>query len=308
MTFIREQSGRVRLGPRLGIFLAVTAAFVLGLGVVLAPLGLIGAAGATLVGSVVGGWVVLGLDGRRRGALGFYVGPSVPGELIRGLGVGVALACLVVGVMTLVGGVRWSADGGTALGWLRGALAAAVFLALPAAAEEALLRGYPLQALAEAWGGAWALVATSLVFGAMHLGNPGVTALGMANTAAAGLFLGALYLRTGSLWWTTAVHLGWNWGLGFLADLPVSGLVISDAPFIDAQSAGPAWLGGGAFGPEGSVVATLGFLLGAAVCWWGPWPRPEPAAVAMRPLAWSRGNEDDEALVQRRELDREYVP
>ena len=305
----------MRLGWRLGIFLVVSAALTLALGVVLAKWGLEGAAAATLFGALAGGAVALRLDGRRMGSLGFHLAPSVPWEVTRGLGLGVGLAIMVVGGISLLGGLRWSTDGGSVLAWLVGAFGAAAFLALPAAAEEALLRGYPLQALTEAWGGPWALVMTSVVFGAMHLGNPGATALGTANTMAAGLFLGVLYLRTGSLWWTTGAHLGWNWGLGFLADLPVSGLVIADAPLLDARSAGPGWLGGGAFGPEGSVVATAGFLACAGLCWWGPWLRPEPAALARRPLAWGRGNElngdhqgAEEALPARPAPDKEYVP
>jgi len=276
----------VRLGWRLVLFMSVSATLIMALGAGLAQWGLEGAAAATLAGALVGGWAALRLDGRGIGSLGFHLSPSVPGELARGLGLGLILALLVLGVMTLVGGVRWSGDDGSLFGWVSGAFGAAAFVAIPAAAEEALVRGYPLQALAEAWGGPSALVVTSLVFGAMHLGNPGATALGTANTVIAGLFLGALYLRTGSLWWTTGAHLGWNWGLGFLADLPVSGLVISDAPLLDARSAGPGWLGGGAFGPEGSVVATLGFLAVGSACWWGPWLRAEPAALARRPLAW----------------------
>lgn len=305
----------MRLGWRLGLFLGVTAALIMALGVVLARWGLEGAAAATLVGALAGGTAALRLDGRRAGSLGFHLTRSVPRELGQGLGLGLLLAVSVLAGMTLLGGVEWSADGGSVLAWLAGALGAAAFLALPAAAEEALLRGYPLQALTEAWGGGWALVTTSAVFGALHLGNPGATALGTANTMAAGLFLGALYLRTGSLWWATGAHLAWNWGLGFLADLPVSGLVIADAPLVDARSAGPGWLGGGAFGPEGSVVATVGFLACAALCWWGPWLGREPAAVARRPLAWSRGiggtsemdgiNETHGGLLERPEPDNE---
>lgn len=308
-TLFRTAEGRVRLGWRIALYLLLCATVVLGLGVVLAPWGLQGAAVATLVGSVLGGWLALRLDGRGLGALGFHFSRSVVGEVGRGLGLGVALALGVLGGITLLGGIGWSADGGSPVQWVRGALGAAAFLVAPAAAEEALLRGYPLQALAEAWGGAWALVGTSLVFGALHLGNPGATALGTANTAAAGLFLGALYLRTGSLWWTTGAHLGWNWGLGFLADLPVSGLVISDAPLVDARTLGPGWLGGGSFGPEGSVVATVGFLAAAGLCWWGPWLRREPAAVVRRPLAWSRGGENIvAALPERPETNEEDVP
>lgn len=280
----------MRLIWRLLLWFAV-AVLVAGIaGLALAPAGLVGGTAATLLGALAAGGVVLRVDGRGLGALGFHLAPSVPWELVRGLALGSGLAVVVVGVMALAGLVSWSADDGGLQQWLLGAVGALAFLALPAAAEEALLRGYPLQALAEAWGAGWGLAVTSIAFGALHLPNPGATMLGAANTAAAGLFLGAVYLRTGSLWWATAAHLGWNWGLGFLADLPVSGLELIDAPLVEGVSSGPAWLGGGAFGPEGSVLATLGFLAAAAVCWWGGWLRAEPAALARAPLALGEGN------------------
>jgi len=47
----------------------------------------------------------------------------------------------------------------------------------------------------------------------------------------------------------------------------VSGLEIVDAPLLEPRTAGPAWLSGGAFGPEGSVLATVAVLAAAAWIW-----------------------------------------
>jgi membrane protease YdiL (CAAX protease family) len=247
-----------------------------------------------LVAGVAAGTGLLAMEGRRPGGLGFHLAPSVPREAAMGTALGVSLAALVVAAMTVSGAIQWSGDEGTAWTWIVEGAAFAAVLALPAAGEEALLRGYPLQALSEAWGPGWAVATTSALFGAGHLLNPGVTPLATANVAAAGVFLGVIYLRTGSLWWASGAHLGWNWGTGFLADLPVSGLEIVDAPLVAAVTRGPSWLGGGPFGPEGSVLATLGFLAAAAACWWGRWPRPEEAALARRPLAFRRAADVDE--------------
>jgi hypothetical protein len=186
--------------------------------------------------------------------------------------------------MAAAGGLRWAPEQGTAADWLLGCGGALLFLALPAAAEEALLRGYPLQALAEAWGARWALGLTAGAFGALHLANPGVTAIGALNVAAAGVFLGVVYLRTASLWWASGAHLGWNWAHGWLADVPVSGLELMDAPLYEGIVRGPDWLGGGSFGPEGSLVATGVVVAAAALCWRTRWLSPSPAAVAARPL------------------------
>lgn len=279
-----EETG-VGLGWRILLFLGITVAVMLAASLVVPTGSITGGAAATLVAALVAGGLLLRLHGRGPGALGFHLAPSAPREVVLGGAVGVGLAVGVVAVMTALGGVAWSREAGSLAAWAAGAVGALGLLALPAAAEEALLRGYPLQALAQKWGAGWGLLLTSALFGVMHRANPGATALGTATTAAAGLFLGAVYLRTGSLWWATGAHLGWNWGIGYLADLPVSGLEVMDAPWVGAMPRGPDWLGGGAFGPEGSGVATVGFLVAAALCWWGPWLRPEPAALAARPLA-----------------------
>lgn len=287
-TTLRTAEGRIRLAWRILYFLGVAMALTALVGLLL-PAGLVGGAAATLVGAVGAGVLALRLDDRPPGALGFYLAPSVPGEVVRGLVLGVALGGLVVSAVAAAGGAGWRHDAGSAGAWVVGGVGAMALFALPAAAEEALLRGYLLQALAESWGAGWALGLTSVAFGALHLPNPGITLLGAVNTAAAGLFLGAVYLRTGSLWWATGAHLGWNWTLGFLADLRVSGLDVVDAPLVQGMSTGAAWLGGGAFGPEGSVLATVGFVAGAALCWWGPWLTPTGAARNRRPLVLVRG-------------------
>lgn len=283
MGVLTGSDGRIRLGWRLLAFLLLTAA----LGILFAvflPTGLVAGAVALLAGSTAAGWCLLALDGRGPAALGFHPSLSAPGELAKGTALGVAIGLAVVAVMALLGGVRWTGQEGSVLAWVSGAAGALAFLLIPAAAEEALLRGYPLQALGEKWGAWVAVVVTSVVFGLLHLANPGIGVLSTANIAVAGLLLGVVYVRTLSLWWATGVHLGWNWSHGFLVDVPVSGLEILDAPFYEGVSAGPWWLGGGAFGPEGSVVSTVVLLAATAALWVGPWLRPEKAALKAEPL------------------------
>ena len=220
-----------------------------------------------LVGAVVAGWTLLALDGRSPSALGYRLDRGAPLEALRGVLLGILVAAVTVALIVLAGALRWRADAGGLGDWLRTGALTLWLLAIPAAAEEALLRGYPLQALAEAWGRGWALLTTSLVFALLHLPNPWVGWVALLNVTTAGLFLGALYLRTGSLWWATGAHLGWNWAHAFLADLPVSGLDLADAPLVEAVQSGPAWLSGGGFGPEGSVLTTGAMLAAAAWSW-----------------------------------------
>ncbi|MGD2047626.1 MAG: CPBP family intramembrane metalloprotease [Gemmatimonadota bacterium] len=281
---MRTSEGRLRLGWRLTLFVAITMVVMVLVGLVM-PAGLLTGSFGLLGGALLAGVTLLALDGRAPGALGFFLGPRAASESLLGLALGTSVALLVVVVLFAMGGVGWAAQDGTALGWLTGALGALAFLAIPAAAEEALLRGYPLQALAEAWGPLGALAATAVVFGALHLSNPGVTVVGTVNVAVAGIFLGIVYLRTGSLWWATGAHLGWNWAHGYLADVPVSGLELLDAPLYEGSMTGPDWIGGGSFGPEGSLVATVLLGLVSVWCWRTAWLRPSEAAIATRPLA-----------------------
>jgi hypothetical protein len=132
------------------------------------------------------------------------------------------------------------------------------------------------------------LVVTSGVFGALHLTNPNVTVIGTLNVTVAGAFLGVVYLKTLSLWWATGAHLGWNWTHGYLADVPVSGLELIDAPLYEGVVSGPQWLGGGAFGPEGSLLATAVLFVATVLCWRARWLRPDEAVLAARPLAADR--------------------
>lgn len=299
MGVLTSADGRLRLGWRLLAFVVLTAL----IGLVFAavtPGGLVAGAAALLVGSTVSGWCLLALDGRGPGALGFHLSAEAPVELAKGLVLGVSVGLVVVAVMGALGGLRWSVQPGSFTGWLWGALGALAFLAIPAAAEEALLRGYPLQALGQAWGGPVALVLTSVAFGLLHLWNPGVGALATANVAAAGLLLGVVYVRTLSLWWATGAHLGWNWAHGYLADVPVSGLEILDAPLYEGATSGPAWLGGGSFGPEGSLVTTFVVLAVTAACWWGPWLKSGRAARRTEPLLF---DVDDRGAGELREVE-----
>ena len=241
-----------------------------------------------LLAGLLSGWVLLRMDGRSPGALGFYLRPSASWEALLGLGLGVGVAMAVVLSMFVFGGVRWAPEGGDLSLYLLEGTRSLWFFTLPAAAEEVLFRGYLLQALAEEWGGLKALWVTSLVFGLIHLSNPNTSAIGIGNIVVAGLFLGVVYLKTASLWWATGAHLGWNWALGFLADLPVSGLELVNAPMYEPVVGGGAqWISGGAFGPEGSLLSTLLVAMAAYLVWKSPVFRPGKDAVTVRPLILS---------------------
>ena len=280
MSMFLSPKGRVRILWRMLGFFGITLFIATATAAALNSTGVIGGSLGLLAGSVVAGWVLLSLDGRKPAALGFYLTKDSLPESFHGLVFGSLISMMVVGTMAMFGGITWVTEDGTVTAWIVGAGSALAWFAIPAAAEEALLRGYPLQALTEAYGPEVSVVTTAVAFGALHLWNPGVGVLEIVNVTVAGLLFGIVYVKTLSLWCVTAMHLGWNWVLGYAADVSVSGLDLIDAPLYEGSTSGGEWLGGGTFGPEGSVVATA-VLLGATV-WTLRSVRLVPNAAALR--------------------------
>jgi membrane protease YdiL (CAAX protease family) len=276
-------SGRLRVGWRLLVFVGLLVLLYLTIASLLAP-DMLGHGAAMLGGSLIAGWVLLGMDGRPPAALGFQLRGALP-ETLLGLALGCAVGLAAAGVMALAGAVRWGLGPATPTSYFTAALTSLLWLAPLAFAEEAMARGYPLQALSEAWGPGVGLLLTSAGFGLLHSANPGVGWVGLLNTGLAGLFLGALYLRTGSLWWPSGAHLGWNWAHGFLLDLPVSGLDVVDTPGLTSRAVGSAPLSGGTFGPEGSLLVAFVLLASAAWVWTTSKLRPTRGAREAPPLA-----------------------
>ncbi len=120
--------------------------------------------------------------------------------------------------------------------------------------EEILMRGVLFRIAEEGLGTWWALLISALMFGGLHLGNPGATLWSSAAIAIeAGLLFGMLYHVTRSLPACMGLHAGWNFAQGSIYGIPVSGTA-ADGWLVSTRS-GPAWLSGGVFGAEASVIA-----------------------------------------------------
>jgi CAAX protease family protein len=159
-------------------------------------------------------------------------------------------------------------------------LAVLVMLICGALAEELMFRGYPFQRLEEAIGPYGAIAVFSVLFGAVHLMNPGASALGLLNTVLIGIVLAIAYLRTRALWLPLGLHFSWNATLGLIFGLPVSGLRIFNV-VTHASATGPQWLTGGSYGIEASAPGAVTIILGLLVVW--KWP----VARLAEPFAFS---------------------
>lgn len=193
------------------------------------------------------GWRFVGLD---RAALATR-------PLVRSLLLGAGAIVLPVSAMVAMGWYRFDSTAPVPL--LASALATLSFLAPAALWEELFLRGYAFALLVERWTATWAILVTSLAFGVMHLLNDGATVQSVSVVALAGIFLGLVRLRTGSLYAAWMAHLGWNAALAIGFHATVSGVELA-TPSYRLVETGPDWATGGAWGPEGGVFAAAGLV------------------------------------------------
>ena len=163
-----------------------------------------------------------------------------------------------------------------------------IFVVLAGAlAEELMFRGYPFQRLVEATGAARAIVVCSILFGAVHLMNPGASIWGLINTIVIGIFLALAYLRTRALWLPWGFHFAWNLTMGLLIGLPVSGFRLFNV-VVHGTATGPKWLTGGSYGIEASATGALAIGIALVIVWLLPLkallsPRLTPVATELQP-------------------------
>jgi hypothetical protein len=183
---------------------------------------------------------------------------------LRGLGIGALLFVSVILLLSLFGFLEtenrsagqmwWITLGGTVLvltGW-----------AIQGAAEEILLRGFLMPILSIHWRPAIGVIFSALFFSALHLLNPNITLISVLNLFLFGLFTALYALWEGGLWGVFAIHAIWNWAQGNIFGLSVSGLDLHSSVLFDLMEAGPDWVTGGYFGPEGGIIVTLILLSG----------------------------------------------
>jgi uncharacterized protein len=195
---------------------------------------------------------------------------------LRGLAAGLVFGILPAAVAMMLGvftaGAGWLRDTGSLADWLAQSSKTVLILAPAALAEEMMFRGLPMVVAARFMGRGRAIVLLSVLFALAHIRNPDVTAAGLGNIALAGIWLSLAFFSPGGMWTAFGAHLGWNATLAALA-APVSGLPF-DIPYIDYRMGRPVWLTGGAFGPEGGLLAT--FALTVTVVLVAQWIRKEP--------------------------------
>jgi CAAX protease family protein len=262
--------GGLRAPWRIVIFLAATYCCGLVASLFLAPLigWLYSAAhlritsdGWVVVAALLGGhYIALRLvDARPWSDVWLDRNAARPALLARGFLLG-ALA-IAVPVLLLMA-VGWLQPRANVQSSLLGAGFRVSMLLLPAALyEELATRGYLFAVVRDALGWRTALIAMSVVFGLLHLRNPGASVESVLLVILAGFFLGGILIATKSLYAAWMAHFAWNWTMAVVFHTAVSGLPL-ESPDYRVVDAGPDWITGGVWGPEGGAAGGFGMLAG----------------------------------------------
>ena len=124
-----------------------------------------------------------------------------------GLGIGLGYFCVVTGIMALAGAYKVTGAGASAVELV----SMFCYFAIVAVGEEIMFRGVLFRWLDEKWGFWVAILVSALLFGIIHITNPGGTLWSsIAIAIEAGLLLGAAYKWSGTLWVPIGIHWAWS--------------------------------------------------------------------------------------------------
>ena len=189
-------------------------------------------------------------------------------ELWGGLGIGALLVVATYSVLLASG--AFTITGAAATGVLLKPFPEQVMVAV---FEEIVFRAIVFGMLQKFWGTKIALGVSTVIFVAAHMPNEGFSVLGAAMTAAASLALSGAYLLSGRLWLPISMHFAWNYFSDAVFAVPVSGHLARG--WLQVATSGPAWLSGGTYGIEGSIVTGITWSM---------------AAIALLTIAHRRGH------------------
>ena len=194
------------------------------------------------------------LEKRRLGEYGLAWSPRQAKLFLQGAMFGIAEISAIVGVLAAAGYYSFGpleVQGADLVKW---ALFWAAVFVVVGFFEEYAFRGYAQFALTKGFGFWPATIVTSLIFGAVHLGNPGESWPGILGVVVVGIFWCFTLRRTGTLWFAFGMHAAFDFGETFLFSVPDSGVVFPGHLSTAVIHNGPAWLVGGTAGPEASVL------------------------------------------------------
>jgi len=269
--FLTDDKSRLRAGWRILIGMILTGLFFNIVDWVRSALSMTGP-NSLIVGNLIDFSVVTGAifitrrlaDKRSFTSLGFTINKQAGLDLLIGIAIPFILFLIIYMVEYSMGWLKfdsfaWQTDSPTQV--ISQTTRYFVWFIFVAWNEELVYRGYIMQSLASGLNLTLGILISSIYFGIEHLSNPNSNGMAVAGIFLVGLFLAYGYIRTGQLWLSIGIHIGWNFFESAVFGFPVSGY---DRPgLFHISVSGPELWTGGAFGPEAGLIMLPICLLGA---------------------------------------------
>lgn len=175
-------------------------------------------------------------------------------KYLSGLGIGLILLLSVYVANFAIGSLSTSVN--NQIIWLEIFI---LFLAyvLQGFTEELLCRGFLMNLLSVKLGIWPAIIINSIIFTALHGMNNGITPLALINLTLAAMFFSLVFYLTNSLILVGAIHTAWNFLLGPVIGMAVSGGETSISVFQTVPDMQKSLYNGGDFGLEGGIIVTV---------------------------------------------------
>lgn len=204
-------------------------------------------------------------EGRTITSLGFAKNGWIK-KYLNGFAIGLFMNSLVIGLIALFGGIEISSSDTNITGFNAIGIVALFLVGfiVQGASEEILSRGWMMQVIGARYVPWLGVLLSSILFAILHLGNAGINLSSVLNLIFFALFMTLLVLKDGSLWSACAWHSAWNWSLGNIFGLSVSGSG-EKATIFDLNTVGNEYISGGGFGPEGSLITTIVLIAGIVI-------------------------------------------
>ena len=134
---------------------------------------------------------------------------------------------------------------------------------IQSSAEELWCRGFMYERLHERYPLWFAIAVNGVLFGLLHIFNPGVSVIPIVGIIITGISYSLLRWYSGNIWIAMGIHTGWNFTQNYLFGLPNSGLVSEASVFhLDAANGMTNLIYDWDFGVEGGLPALFidGFI------------------------------------------------
>ena len=204
-------------------------------------------------------------EGRKISTLGFTRTKAFK-KYLSGFLIGILMNSAVVGIMAIFGSIEIAKESSNLTGFSALGIVLLFLLGfvIQGASEEILSRGWMLQVIGSRYKPWLGVILSTIFFVVVHLGNSGVNYPSVINLFLVSFLLCLFVMNHGSLWFACAWHSSWNWIMGNVYGLSISGAGEKVAIF-DLNTTGNELVSGGGFGPEGSLVTTFVIIVGIII-------------------------------------------